>query len=90
MNSINNRVKGSTDVFAVIGCPVRHSFSPVIHNTIADITGRDFIYTAFEVQPDEISSAIKGAHALGIKGINVTVPHKVAVMSKGDRRSKHA
>ena len=80
MSDIFNRVKGTTSVFTVIGCPVKHSFSPVIHNTIAGITGRDFIYTAMEVQPDCVQGAIKGAYCLGIKGINVTVPHKVAVM----------
>lgn len=90
MNSINNRVKGDTEVFAVIGCPVHHSFSPVIHNTMADITGRNFIYTALEVQPKNISAAIRGAYALGIKGLNVTVPHKVAVMSELCRIDKRA
>ncbi len=82
MNSINTAVKGTTEVYAVIGCPVHHSFSPVIHNTMAAITGKDIIYTAMEVQPDELSSAIRGAHALGIRGINVTVPHKIAVMEE--------
>ena len=80
MKDIFSRVKGTTSVFTVIGCPVKHSFSPVIHNTMAGITGRDFIYTAMEVQSDCVQGAIKGAYCLGIKGINVTVPHKVAVM----------
>lgn len=80
MSDIFSKVKGTTSVFTVIGCPIKHSFSPVIHNTMAGITGRDFIYTAMEVQPDCIQGAIKGAYCLGIKGINVTVPHKVAVM----------
>lgn len=80
MSDIFSRVKGTTAVFTVIGCPVKHSFSPVIHNTMASITGKDFIYTAMEVQPDCVQGAIKGAYCLGIKGINVTVPHKVAVM----------
>ncbi len=80
MSYIFSKVKGTTSVFTVIGCPIKHSFSPVIHNTMAGITGRDFIYTAMEVQPDCIQGAIKGAYCLGIKGINVTVPHKVAVM----------
>ncbi len=80
MSDIFSRVKGTTSVFTVIGCPVKHSFSPVIHNTMAGVTGRDFIYTAMEVQPDCVQGAIKGAYCLGIKGINVTVPHKVAVM----------
>ncbi len=80
MSDIFDKVKGTTDVFTVIGCPVKHSFSPVIHNTMSEITGRDFIYTAMEVQPDCLQGAVKGAYCLGIKGINVTVPHKVAVM----------
>ena len=41
MSDIFNRVKGTTSVFTVIGCPVKHSFSPVIHNTMASITGKD-------------------------------------------------
>lgn len=80
MSDIFCRVKGTTSVFTVIGCPVKHSFSPVIHNTLASVTGRDFIYTAMEVQPDCVQGAIKGSYCLGIKGINVTVPHKVTVM----------
>lgn len=80
MSDIFGKVKGTTSVFTVIGCPVKHSFSPVIHNTMSEITGRDFIYTAMEVQPDCLQGAIKGAYCLGIKGLNVTVPHKVAVM----------
>lgn len=80
MSDIFSKVKGTTSVFTVIGCPVKHSFSPVIHNTMAEITGKDFIYTAMEVEPDCLQGAVKGAYCLGIRGINVTVPHKVAVM----------
>lgn len=80
MNDIFDKVKGTTKVFTVIGYPVKHSLSPVIHNTMAQITGTDFIYTAMEVEPENLREAIVGAHCLGIRGINVTVPHKVAVM----------
>ena len=80
MSNIFDKVRGTTDVYCVIGCPVKHSFSPVIHNTISEILGKDIIYTAMEVQPECLQGAVKGAYCLGIKGINVTVPHKVAVM----------
>lgn len=80
MKNVNSAVKGTTEVYAVIGCPVRHSLSPVIHNTMAHRLKKDFIYTALEVEPEALESAVKGAYALGIKGINVTVPHKRAVM----------
>lgn len=90
MTSINTSVNGTTQVYGVIGCPVSHSFSPVIHNTIKNITGRDFIYTAMEVRPEKLREAIIGAHGLGIKGLNVTVPHKVAVMEELCRTDKNA
>ncbi len=80
MKNVNTSVNGSTEVYAVIGCPISHSFSPVIHNTMAERLGRNFIYTALKVEPDALEDAIKGAYALGIRGINVTVPHKKAVM----------
>lgn len=77
---INDRVGGSTAVFGVIGDPIHHTMSPLIHNTMADMLGTDLVYTALHVKSEELADAIKGAHALGIKGLNVTVPHKKAIM----------
>ncbi|MDR1638598.1 MAG: shikimate dehydrogenase [Clostridiales bacterium] len=67
-------------VCCVIGDPVSHSFSPVIHELFAKQSGIGLAYTAFHVLPEGLGDAIKGASALGIKGINVTVPHKTLVM----------
>lgn len=64
----------------LIGNPVGHSISPVIHNTLADIMGIDLVYTTFKVEDDQVEAAVKGAYALDILGMNVTVPHKQAVM----------
>ncbi|MGN1317630.1 MAG: shikimate dehydrogenase [Lachnospirales bacterium] len=79
---VNNSVKGTAKIFGVIGNPIHHSFSPTIHNTMAQILNKDMIYVPFKVNNDDLSDAIKGAYALNIMGLNVTVPHKVEVMKE--------
>ena len=73
---VNDKVNGKTSVFGVIGDPIEHTFSPCIQNTFAEILGKNIIYTPLHVKADRLEDAIKGAYALGICGINVTVPHK--------------
>ena len=73
-------IKGSTNVVALIGHPVEHSFSPPMHNAAFKALKMDYIYTAFDVNPNDLENAIKGADALNIKGFNVTIPHKIEVM----------
>ena len=68
-------------VFGVIGYPVSHSLSPVMHNAALRHLGISAVYGAFEVRPEELEAAISGVRALGIGGLSVTVPHKEAVMS---------
>ena len=77
---IADNINAATQVFGVIGDPIGHSLSPLIHNTMAAMLGTNLVYTAFHVLPENLESAIKGAHALGIAGLNVTVPHKKAIM----------
>lgn len=77
---INNSIKGTANIFGVIGNPIHHTFSPAIHNTMADILKRDMAYIPLKVEESCLENAIKGAYALNIKGLNVTVPHKVEVM----------
>lgn len=73
-------IKGSTNVVALIGHPVEHSFSPPMHNAAFNDLKMDYVYTAFDVSPNDLENAIKGAQALSIKGFNVTIPHKIEVM----------
>ncbi|MCL2462083.1 MAG: shikimate dehydrogenase [Defluviitaleaceae bacterium] len=73
-------VSGKTLVYGVIGNPVRHTVSPEIHGIFAAALGDDLIYAAFPVENDRVDEAIRGAHALGIMGLNVTIPHKRAVV----------
>ena len=76
-------INAETDVYAVIGYPVRHSLSPIIQNIAFNYYNLNAIYVAFEV--NDLASAIKGVRALGIKGLSVTIPHKVEIMSFLDK-----
>ena len=73
-------IKGSTNIVGLIGHPVEHSFSPPMHNAAFQSLGMDYAYVAFDVNPNDLSSAIEGARSLNIKGFNVTIPHKIEVM----------
>ena len=84
------RIDGSTKVAGVIGYPIGHSLSPLMHNTAFRELGLDFVYVPFPVHPQDLAQAIRGMRALGIVGLNVTVPHKVAVMEYCDELTEDA
>ena len=75
------RISGKTRVCAIIGDPVEHSLSPVIHNAAFKELGLNLVYMAFTVTTKELKTAIMGARSLGLIGLNVTMPHKNAVMN---------
>lgn len=66
--------------YAVIGDPIDHSLSPTIHNAAFRELGMDSSYIAYRVPAGELADGIESIRSVGIAGINVTVPHKVAVM----------
>jgi shikimate dehydrogenase len=71
-------ITASTTLCAVIGNPVGHSLSPEIHNAAFRHLGLDWVYSAFRVE--DLPHAIAGIRALGIRGVSVTIPHKVAAL----------
>ena len=73
-------INGKTRVCGLIGNPVEHTMSPTIHNTIAAIEDDNMVYVPFLVEKD-LQTAINGAHAMDIHGMNVTVPYKSDVIS---------
>ncbi|MEW6136772.1 MAG: shikimate dehydrogenase [Thermodesulfobacteriota bacterium] len=73
-------VAGTTTVVGIVGCPVSHSLSPAMHNAAFKKSGLDWVYVPFRVEPDALSEALSGLPALGVRGVNVTVPHKERVM----------
>ncbi|MCP4417001.1 MAG: shikimate dehydrogenase [Chloroflexi bacterium] len=76
MNSINGR----TQLIGLIGWPVSHSFSPAMHNTAAQALGLNWAYVPLPVAPGQVKTAVSSLYSLGFRGVNVTVPHKQAVM----------
>ncbi len=74
-------VDGATKVLGVIGNPVEHTKSPLIHNELAKRFGHNLVYVPFLVK-EQIGDAIQGADALGIHGLNVTIPYKEDILSK--------
>lgn len=73
-------VSGRTQVFGVMGYPVAHSLSPLMHNRAFAIRGYPGVYVPLPVHPDRVGEAVAGVRALGLAGANVTVPHKQAVI----------
>ncbi|MDH5437523.1 MAG: shikimate dehydrogenase [Candidatus Bathyarchaeota archaeon] len=78
------KISGRTKVCCVIGDPIEHTLSPVIHNAAFEELNLDFVYLAFRVRREELRDAIAGAKSLDIHGLNVTMPHKTAVMEHLD------
>ncbi|MBY5164050.1 shikimate dehydrogenase [Salsipaludibacter albus] len=74
-------ITSSTGLLAVIGHPVAHSVSPAMHNAAIAAAGLDLVYVALDVVPASLPGALDGLVSLGLRGANVTVPHKQAVMS---------
>lgn len=73
-------ISGKTRLCGLIGDPVEHTMSPVMHNAAFRETGMDYRYLPFRVKKEELGKAIDGMRALNIRGLNVTIPHKVAVI----------
>ncbi|MBS7659361.1 MAG: shikimate dehydrogenase [Candidatus Bathyarchaeia archaeon] len=74
------KITGHTKICAVIGDPIEHSLSPVMHNAALQHLGLDVIYVAFRVRGEALEDAVKGVRSLNIYGLNVTMPHKTAII----------
>lgn len=72
-------IDAATQLTGVLGYPVRHSLSPVMHNAAFRALGLNWVYLAFEVPPERLAQAVAGMRGLGIRGLNLTIPHKEAV-----------
>ncbi|MFA9459355.1 shikimate dehydrogenase [Thiohalorhabdus methylotrophus] len=69
-------IRGSTRVLGVFGDPVAHSLSPAMHTRFAEESGEDSVYVPFHVLPENLETALHALPSLGIRGVNITVPHK--------------
>lgn len=73
-------IDGKTRTCGLLGNPVEHTMSPAIHNTLAKRRGHNLVYVPFLVEQGNLAAAVKGAYALNVLGLNVTVPYKSEVM----------
>ncbi len=78
--TVRRALTGTTQLLGVIGDPVTHSLSPVIHNAALAELGADYVYVAFPVAAGELDTAIPGLAALGVQGFSITIPHKQAIL----------
>lgn len=83
-------ITGKTKIIGIFGDPVQHTLSPLIHNEAFNYLGLDYCYVAFHVKKDKLKEAVEGIKALNIKGVNITVPHKEAVIQYIDELSDEA
>lgn len=74
-------IDGKTRLLGLMGDPVEHTLSPVIHNTLSEILGLNNVYVPFHVKKEGLAKAVEGAFQLNILGLNVTVPHKNDVIA---------
>jgi shikimate dehydrogenase len=81
----SSRIYGTTAVYALIGDPIDHSLSPIIQNVAFRSAGINAVYVALHVTRRSLRDAVKGLRASGVKGFNVTAPHKVSVQPYLDR-----
>jgi shikimate dehydrogenase len=80
----------NTQLVGLIGHPIKHTFSPFIHNVAFELNKLDYIYLPFDIPPANLKNAIKGMVALGVKGFNVTIPHKEKMMEFMNNISEEA
>ena len=81
---------GKTRLLALIGDPVGHSLSPAMHNASFAAEGLDYVYVALNVRAEDLPAAVRGAAALGLRGFNVTMPHKRAMVPLVDELDEGA
>ncbi|NJR51875.1 MAG: shikimate dehydrogenase, partial [Leptolyngbyaceae cyanobacterium CSU_1_3] len=73
-------ITGQTNLLGVMGDPIEHSLSPVMHNAALAALGSNFVYVPFLVAPTDLPCALDGLAAIGVRGFSVTIPHKQAIL----------
>lgn len=76
--------------FGVIGHPIAHSLSPLLHNTAFELLGLECRYESFDVEPASLQRAVRDLLSQGFAGLNVTIPHKEKVVELVDDLSEEA
>lgn len=83
-------ISGATAIYGIFGYPVKHTFSPGMHNAAFKRLGIDACYVPFAVRPEGLGDAVRAVRVLGLRGLNITVPHKEKVIPLLDELSEEA
>ncbi len=78
-------IDGNTKLLGLLGWPTAHSFSPAMHNAALAAAGLNYVYLPLAVRPAELQTAVAALAPLNFRGVNVTVPHKQAIMPMLDK-----
>lgn len=87
---MRNSFLANTELIGLIGHPIKHSYSPFIQNFALEQMNLDYVYLPFDVPSENLKAAINGVLALGLKGLNVTLPHKEKIIKYLDEVSEEA
>ena len=87
---IKNNITGYTGLYGIVANPIKHSFSPMMHNTAFQTLGIDDVYLAFEIEEEQLSHFITSVKTLNIKGFNVSMPYKLKIMKYLDELTQEA
>ena len=87
---MSGRISGRTRLLALIGHPVGHSLSPAMHNASFVADDLDYVYVCLDIEPAELPTAVRGLKALRLRGFNVTMPHKRAMIPLVDELDEEA
>ena len=87
---MTERITGKTRLTGLLGSPVTHSISPMMHNEAFKELGLDYAYLAFDVGTDKLEAAVEGLKVLNVRGFNVTIPDKNLMCSLCDHLSPAA
>ncbi len=87
---MNLTITGTTILTGLLGSPVRHSISPLMHNESFDLLGLDYAYLCFDINEQTLPAAVDGLKTLGVRGFNLTMPNKNLMCSLCDQLSRAA
>jgi shikimate dehydrogenase len=87
---LRNSFFANTELIGLIGHPIKHSYSPFIQNYAFELMNLDYVYLPFDVPAENLKSAVNSVLALGLKGLNVTLPHKEKIIAFLDELSEEA
>jgi len=83
-------ISGTTELVGLLGQPVSHSLSPVMHNAALEVMGLNWCFLPLPCAPNDLATVVKGLGSVGCRGLNVTIPHKQSVFLLCDELSSLA